>query len=82
VSADRLLTLADVAAALGCSLATVKRRVRAGELPAFRDGRIVRVRACDLDRYVLERVRRAAVQAPTLATAGLELPAGRRLWDA
>ncbi len=33
----RLLTLRDVAGELGCSVATVKRRVRAGVLPAFVD---------------------------------------------
>lgn len=78
---ERLLGLADVADALGVSLATVKRRVRRGELPAFRDRRIVRVRASDLDRYVLERVERAAPIRRASSCMGAVLPAGARLWD-
>jgi excisionase family DNA binding protein len=49
---DRLLTLDEVARTIGCSVATVKRRVRAGLIPVFRDGRIVRLREADLRRYV------------------------------
>lgn len=78
---DRLLTLPDVAAELVCSLATVRRRVRAGELPAVRDGRLVRVRRCDLERYVAERVRRAVQRPGGTAAVGVELEAGRKLWD-
>src|SRR5438093_1361646 len=44
---ERLLTLAETAMVLGCSLDTVKRRVRSGAIPVFRDGRIVRVRESD-----------------------------------
>lgn len=76
---DELLTLPRVAELLSCSLATVKRRVAAGELPAYRDGRLVRVRGSDLDRYVAERVtRRAPSSSPR---AGVTLAPGRRLWD-
>jgi excisionase family DNA binding protein len=76
----RLLTLLDVAGELACSLATVRRRVCAGELPVVRDGRLVRVRSCDLDRYVAERVRRP-VQQPGSVAVGVELEQGWRLWD-
>lgn len=77
---ERLLRLSDVAAELDCSVATVKRRIREGALPTFRDGRIVRVRESDLTRYVLERV---ALPAPEGATpaAGRALAKGARLWD-
>jgi len=75
-----LLTLAEAGEFLGCSEKTIGRRVATGELPVFRDGRIVRVRQLDLDRYVAERVsRRAAPDA--LAPAGRALTAGERLWD-
>lgn len=40
---ERFVTMADAAAALGCSLSTVKRMVTAGRLPARRLGRGVRV---------------------------------------
>src|SRR4051794_4911686 len=77
----RLLTLADVAGVLGCSLSTVRRRVREGALPRYADGRLVRVREDDLRRYVAERVcRRSSSTAPTLAP-GRTLPKGARLWD-
>lgn len=77
----RLLTLAEVADALGCSVATVKRRIRSGVLPAFVDGRLVRVRDSDLARYVAERVARRSSGRPVLAGAGSRLPSNARLWD-
>jgi len=51
----RLLTLGDVASALGCSVRTVRRRVDAGALPVFRDGRILRVPEAALAGYVQAR---------------------------
>jgi excisionase family DNA binding protein len=38
IGPDRLLSIAEVATKLGCSKASVYRRVRAGELPASRLG--------------------------------------------
>jgi excisionase family DNA binding protein len=77
----RLLTLAEVADELGCSVPTVKRRVRAGALPIFRDGRLVRVREADLRRYVIERVDRRERRPVSVAAAGRAVPEGSRLWD-
>src|SRR5438105_3682945 len=75
-----LFTLGQVAEMLGCSVATVKRRVRSGMLPAFVDGRLVRVREVDLARYVAEHVMTRSPSG-TVAAAGLPLPPGARLWD-
>ena len=49
---EPLLTMQDVAEILNCSLKTVKRRVDAGDLPAIRDGRMVRVHPEALNRYI------------------------------
>ena len=49
------MTLFEVAQELGCSHASIKRRVAAGLLPVFRDGRLVRVRRVDLERYIAAR---------------------------
>ena len=77
-----LLTLPEVAEELSCSLATVKRRVSSGALPVVRDGRIVRVRTSDLERYLLERVeRRMAIPGLGGREAGVNVQAGARLWD-
>ena len=76
-----LLTLQDVAAKLRCSLGTVKRRVATGEIAVFRDGRLVRIREDDLQRYVAERVARRLGSAPALLVAGRRLARGDRLWD-
>jgi excisionase family DNA binding protein len=77
---DELLPLPEVARQLSCSVATVKRRIRSGELPAYRDGRrLVRVRALDLDRYIGERVTRG--RSGTRSWAGVTLRANERLWD-
>jgi excisionase family DNA binding protein len=77
---NRLLTLDQVADELGCSISTVKRRVRHGVLPVFKDDGIVRVREADLRRYVIERVKRLQPGRPAIA-GGYELPPGDRLWD-
>lgn len=75
-----LLTLPQVADRLGCSTATVKRRIRAGALPAYRDGRLVRVRELDLDRYIAEHVARRTARGSS-RRAGVVLAPGERLWD-
>jgi excisionase family DNA binding protein len=78
----RLLTLPEAAAELSCSLATVKRRVATGTLPVVRDGRLVRMRATDLERYLLEHVeRRLPAACSTPGGPGIHVPAGARLWD-
>lgn len=77
---SELLTVPQVADRLGCSVATVKRRVRTGELPAYRDGRLVRVRELDLDRYIAEHVTRATGRGSS-RRAGVTLAPGERLWD-
>jgi excisionase family DNA binding protein len=76
----RLLTLVEAADELRCSVATIKRRIHAGELPAYRDGRLVRVREDDLRRYVAERVHRVTI-APRVRGAGRAIRKGERLWD-
>lgn len=47
-----LLDLEDVSDALGVSVPTVKRLVRAGTLPAVKVSGATRVRRCDLETYV------------------------------
>jgi excisionase family DNA binding protein len=53
---DRLLTIQDVAEIQKICERTVRRRIAAGELPAVRDGRLLRVRARDLRLYQLQRL--------------------------
>ncbi len=50
-----LLTFYEVALELGCSAKSVQRRVSAGVLPVFQDGRIRRVRRVDLEAYIAAR---------------------------
>ena len=40
---------------LGISSKTIDRRIRNGELPVIRDGRIIRVHPDDLERYLAAR---------------------------
>lgn len=77
---SELLTVPQVAARLGCSVATVKRRIRDGALLAFRDGRLVRVRELDLDRYIAEHVTRTTTPRGSSQRAGVTLAPGERLW--
>ena len=53
-----LLTKKQVAEMLGMSAKTIDRRIRNGELPVIRDGRIIRVHPDDMERYLA--VRRSA----------------------
>ena len=76
----RLLVLEEVADELGCSVATVKRRVRSGELPVYVDGRIVRVREDDLRRYIAEHICRR-LGSTSAVSAARPMAKGQRLWD-
>ena len=50
------ISLTKAADILGISVATLRRRIAAGELPAFRSGRrIIRIRVSDLEA-ILRRV--------------------------
>jgi excisionase family DNA binding protein len=80
VIGGRLLTLDEVATSLGCSLTSVKRRVATGALPVFRDGRLVRVREADLERYLAEHLVRLQ-RIPTTTEAGRTAGPSERLWD-
>ena len=51
----RLLTLAECAEALGLSMATLRRRIKAGALPVIRDEGSIRVHPKDLDAYIAAR---------------------------
>ncbi len=47
------ISLSTAAEILGVSVHTLRRRIAAGELPAFRSGRrIIRVRVTDLERLL------------------------------
>jgi hypothetical protein len=48
----RALRLPDVAERLGCSVASVRRRITVRRLRAFEDGRILRVFEADLAAYI------------------------------
>jgi len=51
----KLLTKKQVAGILDTSEKTIDRRIRSGELPVIRDGRIIRVHPDDLERYITVR---------------------------
>lgn len=75
-----LLTLPEAAEALRCSVRTLQRRIADGEIRAFRDGRIVRVPASELRRYVEQHV--GGPGGPPSPRRGRSLPPGGRLWAA
>ncbi len=51
----RLLTIKDAAETLGVSVKTLRRRIDAGGLPVFRDGRLIRIHPEDLARFINSR---------------------------
>ena len=48
--AATMLTRQQAATRVGCNVRTIDRRIRSGELPARRSGRLVRIDPDDLDR--------------------------------
>ena len=61
----RLLTLAEAAGLLGCSEKTLRRRIDAGTLPAFKDGGLMRVSERALAAYIFARMSKAATASPS-----------------
>ncbi len=57
----RLLTVAETAAYLRLCTKTVRRKIAQGELPAHRDGRVVRIAEPDLFAYTA-RARMQSIQ--------------------
>jgi excisionase family DNA binding protein len=53
---EPLLTVKEVAEIQRICERTVRRRIASGELPAIRDGRLLRVRPRDLRAYQLRRL--------------------------
>ena len=83
MNVDRLLTLSEVADHLACSLSTVKRLVRDGDLSTVRlRKRAPRVRESDLACYVLSLNAGGRGRARgSMPLAGVVLAAGERLTD-
>ena len=71
----RLLTLEEVAGVLGCSARTVRRRVDAGTLSVFRDGRILRVSESALAGYVQARTAAPVVRSSPVMPLPRRAPA-------
>lgn len=53
---ERLLTVREVAELEATSTKTIRRRIHAGELPALKSGRQLRVRPQDLRSYRLRKM--------------------------
>jgi excisionase family DNA binding protein len=84
----RLLTLAETADRLGCSVKTLRRRIATGALPAFKDGGLVRVPERALAAYVSSRTGKAMTVSPPSARPAVAgsrtrraLRPGRTLFD-
>lgn len=52
---ERLFSLEEVAERLGVSERTVRRWIKAGDLPAYKPGREYRIKPDDLDEFLEER---------------------------
>ncbi|EYD76043.1 hypothetical protein Rumeso_02472 [Rubellimicrobium mesophilum DSM 19309] len=53
---ERLLTIREVAELEATSTKTIRRRIDAGELPAMKSGRQLRIRPQDLRAYRLQKL--------------------------
>jgi len=52
---EQLLLIKAAAELLNMSTKTLRRRIKSGELPVVRDGRVVRIRPKDLRAYIALR---------------------------
>ena len=52
---EALLTIEETAKVMNSSVKTIHRRIKSGDLPVIRDGRIVRIRPEDLRLYISQR---------------------------
>jgi excisionase family DNA binding protein len=59
--AKEFLSVRDVAATLGCSVAAVRKWLRSGKLRGLRAGRLVRISRSDLESF-LQEVREVRVR--------------------
>ena len=50
-----VVTIRQAAAHMGVSVATVRREIKRGNIPAWRVGRSVRINSCDLPGGTVER---------------------------
>lgn len=57
-----ILTLSEVAAHLKSSVKTVRRRISAGKLQAFKEGGRIRVLASELQKYIEQQVGRTSIR--------------------
>ena len=79
---EPLLTIEQAAKQLNYSPATLKRRLRSGALPCFRDGRLLRIRQTDLDHYIEQRLcRPTEPNRPARTAQTTALPPGLKLYD-
>lgn len=72
----RLLTVEEAANLVGCSARTIRRRVAAGALPAFRDGGLVRIPEAAFAAYVAARTSSAPAPHTSSARRTPSSPAG------
>jgi excisionase family DNA binding protein len=76
---DELWDIARVAAYLGVTERTVYNKVRSGELPAVRIGRLWRVRAADLEAWLAAgTARRAGASGAADLPVAVPLSGGRK----
>lgn len=54
---SQLLDAKQIAERIGCSVSEARRLISTGELPAVRIGRLVRIRAATLERWIIEHER-------------------------
>ena len=66
-SPDPLITLVDVAERLNVSLRSVQRLVRQGRIRVIRIGRLVRVQAADVDRFIRNSLKYIFVLVATIS---------------
>ena len=52
---EKLLTETEASEVLNCSVRTIRRRIKAGELAVIRDGRLIRIQPEDLRIYIRTR---------------------------
>ena len=76
---EQPLTIPEAADLIGVSPRTARRLITAGELRAYRVGRLVRVREADANAFVAARF--LVAPAGPSEPSGTVVREGERLWD-
>ncbi|MDE6708531.1 MAG: helix-turn-helix domain-containing protein [Oscillospiraceae bacterium] len=72
---EKLYTKKQACEYLQCSLSTINRRIKTGELKTLKNGRIVRIAESELDKLLIGNTQSNSIQPEPIKKKTIPLPA-------